>query len=106
MMANLDRGLTHTHTQNMVILLGSELSFGTQSVLRSLRKQINNMLLLIVEAKNNYHVEAPILLQKNNKLHIMKNLIQFFSFILCLFKNCFIKCYFLKCIRERFNNSF
>ena len=27
------------------------------------------MLLLILEAENNYHVEAPILLQKNSKLH-------------------------------------
>ena len=86
MMANLDRGLTHTHTQNMVILLGSELSFGTRSVLRSFRKQINNMLLLILEAENNkLYVEAPILLQKNSKLHIMKNLIQFFSFIIMPF---------------------
>ena len=42
------------------------------------------MLLLILEAENNY-VEAPILLQKNSKLHIMKNLIQFFSFIIMPF---------------------
>ena len=64
MMANLDRGLTHTHTQNMVILLGSELSFGTRSVLRSFRKQINNMLLLIVEAKNNIMLRHPSCFRK------------------------------------------
>ena len=62
MMANFDPGLsTHIHT---VLSLGSELSFGTPSVLRSFRKyRFNNMLLLMLEAKNNY-VEAPILLQK------------------------------------------
>ena len=53
-------------------------------MLRSFTKHINNMLLLIFEAENNY-VEAPILLQKNSKLHIMKNLIQFFSFIIMPF---------------------
>ena len=79
MMANIDRRLTHTHTHT-VRSLGSELSFGTQSMLRSFRKQINNLLLLILEDENNYHVEAPILLQKNSKLYIMKNLIPFFSF--------------------------
>ena len=84
MMANFDHRLTHTHT-HMVLSLGAELSFGTRSMLRSFRKQINNMLLLILEAQNNYHVEASILLQKNSKLHIMKNLIQFFSFIIMPF---------------------
>ena len=60
MMANFDHGLsTHIHT---VLSLGSELSFGTPSVLRSFRKYINNMLLLMLETKNNY-VEVPILLQ-------------------------------------------
>ena len=83
--SNFDHRLTHTHT-HMVLSLGAELSFGTRSMLRSFRKQINNMLLLILEAENNYHVEAPILLQKNSKLYIMKNLIQFFSFIIMPFK--------------------
>ena len=83
MMANLDCGLTHTRTHR-VLSLGKEISFGPRSVLRSFRKHINNMMLLTLEAENNY-VEAPILLQKNSKLHIMKNLIQFFSCIIMPF---------------------